>query len=92
MSSALPKLANDKDIAEYMENLSINYFSQIFPNSTISIEPKAKVGKQGGHIIVIKSNETNSKDPIVKVRLNYNHITTLNFLPTLIKKLKNHFF
>ncbi|CAM4877105.1 unnamed protein product [Rotaria socialis] len=66
MASAVHKPDNTKEIAEYMEYLSKEYFSKIFPNSIISIENKPKTGKQGGHIVMIRSSEANSTDTTIK--------------------------
>ncbi len=53
----MPKPNNNQQIVEHMENLSKTYFRKIFPSSTISIEPKAKSMKQGGHVVIVKSEE-----------------------------------
>jgi hypothetical protein len=47
-----------------MEKLSKSYFSQIYPNSTISIEAKPKSGKQGSHIFIIQYEETTTNKTI----------------------------
>jgi len=70
-TAALPKSIDNPEIAEYMENLSKEYFSKIFPNLTISIEAKPKCGKQGGHIVILKSDEASSTKTI-KVIYKYN--------------------
>jgi hypothetical protein len=36
---------DNRELAEYTEDLSKSYFTHIFPNSTISIEPTFKAGK-----------------------------------------------
>ncbi|CAF2581518.1 unnamed protein product [Rotaria sp. Silwood2] len=72
MASAIHKIDDNQEIAEYMEYLSKNYFGKILPNSIISIEPKPKTGKQGGLIVVIQSNETNSTNTTIKVIYKYN--------------------
>ncbi|CAF2080985.1 unnamed protein product [Rotaria magnacalcarata] len=66
MASAVHKSDNTKEIAEYMEYLSKEYFSKIFPDSIISIEKKPKTDKQGGHIVMIRSSEASSTDAIIK--------------------------
>ena len=67
MASALPKRVNNEEIAEYMEHLSKNYFSKIFPNSTVSVESKPKSGKQGGHVVVVQESGACSTNITIKV-------------------------
>ena len=67
MSSAVPKSDHNQQIVEYMENLSKDYFNKIFPGSIISIKPKTKSGKQGGHILKIENDETGSTNTSTKV-------------------------
>ncbi len=68
MASAIAKTVDNQETAKYMEHLSKCYFSQIFPNASVSTEPKAKAGKQGGHIVVVvDSSKSVSTDIIVKV-------------------------
>jgi hypothetical protein len=74
-----------------MKTWSKQYFSKMFPDSTISSEPKPKNGKQGGHIVKIKSTEIDSSNTTIEVMYKYNRIKTWNFLLTL-KKTSKHFF
>jgi hypothetical protein len=69
---ACSKPDDDRELAKYMEDLSKNYFSQIFPNSTIFIESKPKAGKQGGHVVVVDSNTASSTVTTIKVIYKYN--------------------
>ncbi len=66
------KPVDNQEIAEYMEHLSKRYFSQIFPNSNISTEPKAKAEKQDGHVVVIDFSKAVSTDIFVKVIHKFN--------------------
>lgn len=65
MASAVPKIHNNQQIVEYMETLSRDYFSKIYPGSTILIKTKPKSGKQGDHIVKIERNEIDSTNAIV---------------------------
>jgi hypothetical protein len=67
MASASSKSVDDQRIDEYMEDLSRCYFGQLFPNSNISIQPKAKKGKQAGHVVVVNFTDSHSTGNIIKV-------------------------
>ena len=67
MAYALSKRTGNEQIIEYMESLSKNYFSRIFPDSTILIQAKPKPGKQGGHVVVVQHNEASSTNTTDKV-------------------------
>ena len=70
MASALSP-ANNQQITAYMENLSKKYFSQLFPNSNVSIQPKPKAGKQGGHVVLIEPGNTTDNSTTTKTKVNY---------------------
>jgi hypothetical protein len=60
MTSVINKFDDSQETKKNMENLSRDFFSKLFVNSTICIEEKGQSGKQGGHVVVIKDNETSS--------------------------------
>ena len=67
MASACSKSVDDQGIDEYMKDSSTCYFGQLFPNSNISIESKAKKGKQAGHVVVVNFIDSYSTGNIIKV-------------------------
>jgi hypothetical protein len=79
MASAVPKSANNQEIVDYMETLSKQYFSKVFPDPTISIEAKPKCGKQGGHIVQIRPREVDSPNINIEVIYEYNSNKSLGF-------------